>query len=141
MSLPACQVYRETLGHPRRKQELTRSLWRSYWDNGKENGNYRDYRGYVGIIALLYGCIAIMENKMETTIYSFGFGVQDVDLKLRFRAASRGGVPGRSREKRGFLVHLSSSKHPRLVTTCTRSAYAETEGLEVHVPDLLTRGK
>ena len=21
-----------------------------YWDNGKENGNYRDYRGYIGII-------------------------------------------------------------------------------------------
>ena len=21
-----------------------------YWDNGKENGNYRDYRGYVGDI-------------------------------------------------------------------------------------------
>ena len=32
-----------------------------YWDNGKENGNYRDYgvyyRGYTGI----------MEKKMETT--------------------------------------------------------------------------
>ena len=20
-----------------------------YWDNGKENGNYRDYRGYMGL--------------------------------------------------------------------------------------------
>ena len=26
-------------------------------DNGKENGNYRDYRGYVGIV----------ENRMKTT--------------------------------------------------------------------------
>ena len=23
-----------------------------YWDNGKENGNYRDYRGYIGIIGV-----------------------------------------------------------------------------------------
>ena len=21
-----------------------------YWDNGKENGNYRDYIGYIGVI-------------------------------------------------------------------------------------------
>ena len=21
-----------------------------YWDNGKENGNYRDYRDYIGIV-------------------------------------------------------------------------------------------
>ena len=26
-----------------------------YWDNGKENGNYRDYRGYVGIIGYILG--------------------------------------------------------------------------------------
>ena len=31
-------------------------------DNGKENGNYRDYRG------LYWGYIGIMEKKMETTI-------------------------------------------------------------------------
>ena len=30
-------------------------------DNGKENGNYRDYRGYIG------GDIGIKEKKMETT--------------------------------------------------------------------------
>ena len=35
-------------------------------DNGKENGNYRDCRGYIDIGAIL-GCIEIMENKMETT--------------------------------------------------------------------------
>ena len=29
-----------------------------YGDNGKENGNHRDYRVYLGI----------MDNKMETTI-------------------------------------------------------------------------
>ena len=26
-----------------------------YWDNGKENGNYRDYRGYKGIIGVILG--------------------------------------------------------------------------------------
>ena len=35
-------------------------------DTGKENGNYRDYRVYVGIILGLY--MGIMEKKMETTI-------------------------------------------------------------------------
>ena len=25
-----------------------------FWDNGKENGNYRDYRGYIGGILGLY---------------------------------------------------------------------------------------
>ena len=24
-----------------------------YWDNGKENGNYRDSRGYIGIIEVI----------------------------------------------------------------------------------------
>ena len=24
------------------------------WDNGKENGNYRDYRDYIGVISGLY---------------------------------------------------------------------------------------
>ena len=40
-----------------------------YRDNGKENGNYRDYRDYVGyILGLYWGNIGIMEKKMETTI-------------------------------------------------------------------------
>ena len=39
-----------------------------YRDNGKENGNYRDYRDYVGyILGVILGCIGIMEKKMETT--------------------------------------------------------------------------
>ena len=27
-------------------------LWKTrvYWDNGKENGNYKDYKGHIGII-------------------------------------------------------------------------------------------
>ena len=25
-----------------------------YWENGKENGNYRDYRGYIGYVLGLY---------------------------------------------------------------------------------------
>ena len=36
-----------------------------YWDNGKQNGNYRDYRGW--------DYIGIMEKKMETTIIYMGF--------------------------------------------------------------------
>ena len=40
-----------------------------HWDSGKENGNYREYRGYIGVILGLYcGCIGIMEKNMETTI-------------------------------------------------------------------------
>ena len=40
-----------------------------YWDNGKENGNYRDYRVNIGVMLGIYwGYIGIMENKMETTI-------------------------------------------------------------------------
>ena len=31
-------------------------------DNGKQHGNYRDYKG------LVWGHIGIMEKKMETTI-------------------------------------------------------------------------
>ena len=26
-----------------------------YWDNGKENGNYRDYGGYIGILGYILG--------------------------------------------------------------------------------------
>ena len=25
-----------------------------YWDSGKENGNYRDYRGYIGFMYEFY---------------------------------------------------------------------------------------
>ena len=28
-----------------------------YWDNGKENGNYRDYRGYIGTIRVYIGVV------------------------------------------------------------------------------------
>ena len=35
----------------------TTGIIRLYRDNGQENGNYRDYRGYIGI----------MEKNMETT--------------------------------------------------------------------------
>ena len=38
------------------------------WDNGKENGDYRNYRGYTRIIGCIYwGHMGIMENEMETT--------------------------------------------------------------------------
>ena len=33
----------------KRKRKLLQGLG-LYRDNGKENGNYRDYRGYIGII-------------------------------------------------------------------------------------------
>ena len=39
-----------------------------YWDNGKENGNYKECRGHIGIIGLYWGYLEIMENKMETTV-------------------------------------------------------------------------
>ena len=36
-------------------------------NNGKENGNYRDYRAYIGVIGYIWGVImGIMEKKMET---------------------------------------------------------------------------
>ena len=39
-----------------------------YTDSGKENGNYRDYRDYVGVLWwLFWGYIRIVEKKMETT--------------------------------------------------------------------------
>ena len=28
-------------------------IFGSYLDNGKENGNYRDYRGYIGVILVV----------------------------------------------------------------------------------------
>ena len=46
-------------------------------DDGKENGNYRHYRGYIGIIWGLYlGYTRIMEKKMETSAMGYvGFRV------------------------------------------------------------------
>ena len=44
-----------------------------YWENGKENGNYRDCRGYIGIIGYILGFIGRMEKKMETTIVCQGY--------------------------------------------------------------------
>ena len=29
---------------------INNSILGLYWDNGKENGNYRDYRVYIGVI-------------------------------------------------------------------------------------------
>ena len=45
-------------------------------DNGKEHGNYRNYRGYIGIIQGYYieDYIGIMEKKMETTIIGYILG-------------------------------------------------------------------
>ena len=57
-------------------------------DNGKENGNYRDYWGYIGV----------MEKKMETTIMGYigyiilghyrgpnNFGLSQGGSKVSFR--------------------------------------------------------
>ena len=33
-----------------------------YWDNGKENGNYRDYRDYIG------GMIGTSNNEQEAAV-------------------------------------------------------------------------
>ena len=43
-----------------------------YWgyigNNGKENGNYRDYKAFIGVIQGMYwGYIGMMEKNMETT--------------------------------------------------------------------------
>ena len=39
-----------------------------FMDNGKENGNYRDYRGlYRELWGIYWGNIWMMEKKMETT--------------------------------------------------------------------------
>ena len=40
-----------------------------YRDNGKENGNYRGYRDYIGIINWCH--MGIMGKKMETTVVGF----------------------------------------------------------------------
>ena len=42
-----------------------------YWDNGKENGNYKDHRGYIGIIGYMYrGYMGIIEKKIQG-LYGF----------------------------------------------------------------------
>ena len=43
-----------------------------YWgyigNNGKENGNYRDYKAFIGVIQGMYwGYIGMMEKNMEAT--------------------------------------------------------------------------
>ena len=40
-----------------------------YWDNGKENGNYRDHRGYIGIIGYILGLY--WDNGKENGNYRF----------------------------------------------------------------------
>ena len=48
-----------------------------YWDDGKENGNYRNYRGYIGVVLGFYWeYIGIMEKKMES------IGIIGVILRL-----------------------------------------------------------
>ena len=42
------------------------SILKLYGDNGKENGNYGDHRGYAGS--------GIMERNMETTIIACSLG-------------------------------------------------------------------
>ena len=32
-----------------------------YWDNGKENANYRSYRGYVGTIGFAHALTGLLE--------------------------------------------------------------------------------
>ena len=48
-------------------------------DNGKENGNYRDYKGYIGIIVYIYIYIYILglyrDNGKENGNYYLGFRV------------------------------------------------------------------
>ena len=47
-----------------------------YWDNGKENGNYRDYKAFIGVIQGMYwGYFGIMEKKMETIITGYIYGL------------------------------------------------------------------
>ena len=38
-------------------RDYIRVILALYRDNGKENGNYRDYRGYIGIIGYIIGVI------------------------------------------------------------------------------------
>ena len=39
-------------------------IWGSFWDNGKENGNYRDYRGNIGIIIGVYNGVILGKWKL-----------------------------------------------------------------------------
>ena len=54
--------------HLRGRRRRSRGYMGLYRDNGKEKGNYRNYRDDMGIIGLHWGYIGIMENRMETTI-------------------------------------------------------------------------
>ena len=42
--------------------------------NGKENGNYRDYKGFMGVIegilGICWGCIRIMERNWKRLHYN-----------------------------------------------------------------------
>ena len=42
-------------------------------DNGKENGNYRDYRGYIGITGYIFGLFR--DSGKENGNYYLGFRV------------------------------------------------------------------
>ena len=46
-------IYWDYIGIMENKMETTslglRVILRLYWDNGKENANYRNYRGYIGV--------------------------------------------------------------------------------------------
>ena len=53
-----------------------------YWDSGQENGNYRDYRDYIGVMGIAtvcWGSTGIRENRMETSIMGFS-GDYRVDI-------------------------------------------------------------
>ena len=54
-----------------------------YRDNGKENGNYRNYRGYIGI----------MDKKMETTIWGLGLSCQSQRWQEEITARRTGRHP------------------------------------------------
>ena len=42
-----------------------------YWDNGKENGNYRNYRGYIGITSQV----------KRLGVEGFGFKLHDLHCR------------------------------------------------------------
>ena len=47
---------------------VCRALWGLYRDNGKENGNHRDYGCYIGIIGYMLGLYRDNGKEMETTV-------------------------------------------------------------------------
>ena len=50
-----------------------------YRDNGKDDGNYRGYRGNIGVIVGLdyWGYVGIMEKKNEATIQGLSCSYSD----------------------------------------------------------------